>query len=194
MIDKQIYSYLDEDGITVYYLSWKEPDKIIKTNNKYYQWCKCDRCGGQGGRDLWHRDNGICYKCGGSKGYYKCLKVYKTLATAERNLQKLIDKEAEKVNTVKKQQTERLHKLYGDVFYIYLDYKNNRTYYLRDSIKANGGKFDGWLKAWYNQVPDDRFYNLKIITSDFINKETEWLDYDKLNKLVFDKLLELNRS
>ena len=75
--------------------------KVYEENGKMYADCRrpCERCGGTGQLPYYgHIDQGVCFKCGGAKYFYKTFRAYteEERAKLDETYQKKQDKKINK--------------------------------------------------------------------------------------------------
>lgn len=132
--------------------------KIIDTfieNGKVYANCKkaCERCNGKGQIPYFgHIDEGVCFKCGGQKFFYKTFRAYtpEERAKLDEAYEKRQQKKDEALKNDSENNKKEWMKKYGfeDTFYIVA---GCNTYEIKDKLKDAGARFYTGLNWFFTE-------------------------------------------
>ena len=160
-----------------------------KNGTKIYEDWTCPRCGGQGWAGQWKYTGVTCFRCGGSglrtrpvlvKEYtdeYAAKLEAKRRAKAAKYAEEHADEIAASKAEQERREAEYKHnefirtsKAFGcgsdGIGYVHV----GNTYPVKDTIKANGGKFKGQWWVAPVEVKAKGVYAVRIDLHDFINE------------------------
>ena len=166
----------------------KKPNliRVDKNGTKYYEgYCKCPRCCGQGGADVWKFTGWTCYQCGGAKIVYAKWKEYtpEYEAKLEQRRNSRFERELEK----RRQQADELNKKFLEHMGFNTDGKCyivlGNTYAVRDTLKELGCIFLRSMgNSWVSSRPLDEFETFELSVDELFDKDNAGAYNERLTK------------
>lgn len=155
--------------------------KEDRNGTKYYKgWTRCGRCGGDKGYWKWSPwNNGKCFNCNNTGRELAEWKVYTEEYLEKR--EKKRQAKFEKIEAERKAKADEFNKGFLTVrgfneqgFAYEVDEFN--TYCIKEKIKADGGKWNQFLRKWVFKA-EVKGYKLNKILADDIYKKNDYGEY-----------------
>lgn len=128
---------------------------VYEQDGKMYAHCRreCERCGGKGQIPYYgHVDEGVCFKCGGAKFFYKDFRAYTEAERAKLDEQneKRKQKKDEALKEASEENKREWMEKYGFADNIFIVAGCN-TYAIKDQLKEAGARFYSGLNWFFTE-------------------------------------------
>lgn len=173
--------------------------------------CNCLKCGGTGKIEIFMMvQDGVCFKCNGSKRQISNLKLYtedKIQVLAERYKARKLQEEQEALKSYEINKIIELKKGLSIDNDLYIIVEPN-SYDIKEELKKEGFKFHRGFNGWYNSTDSENYKTIKMTFDEIYNSKEYVINFNLIkdtieeykalnNKTVFlgiegDKLKDLN--